>query len=132
MAPRVITVTGPIPPERIGFTLPHEHTSCSPEVAAQREQLFDFTSDPELILDDLRDFRRRGGSCVVDVSSGGLGRDPRWLRDLATQSGLFIVMGSGWYRQGSPPRSLPRSSTASARPGCGPGSSARSERSTRG
>jgi predicted metal-dependent phosphotriesterase family hydrolase len=99
MAPRVMTVTGPIPPERVGFTLPHEHTSASPEVAARREQPFDFTSDPELILDELRDFRRRGGSCLVDVTSGGLGRDPLWLRDLSTRSGIFIVMGSGWYRE---------------------------------
>ena len=99
MAPRVITVTGPVPPERIGFTLPHEHLSASPETAARREQTFDFTSDPELILDEVRDFRRRGGSCIVDVTSGGLGRDPIWLRDLATRSGLLIVMGTGWYRQ---------------------------------
>lgn len=99
MAPRVMTVTGPIPPERLGLTLPHEHTSARPEVAARREQLFDFTSDPELILDELRDFHRRGGSCLVDVTNGGLGRDPLWLRDLSTRSGVLIVMGSGWYRE---------------------------------
>ncbi len=99
MAPRVMTVNGPIPPERVGFTLPHEHTSARPEVAARREQLFDFTSDPELIIEELRDFRRRGGSCLVDVTSGGLGRDPLWLRDLALRSGTFIVMGAGWYRE---------------------------------
>jgi predicted metal-dependent phosphotriesterase family hydrolase len=98
MAPRVMTVTGPMPPERLGFTLPHEHTSARPEVAARREQLFDFTSDPELIIDELRDFRRRGGSCLIDVTSGGLGRDPLWLRDLSTRSGILIVMGAGWYR----------------------------------
>jgi phosphotriesterase-related protein len=99
MAPRVMTVTGPIPPEQIGFTLPHEHTSSHPQVAARREQLFDLTSDPELILEELHDFRRRGGSCLVDVTSGGLGRDPLWLRELATRSGVFIVMGTGWYRE---------------------------------
>ena len=99
MAPRVMTVTGPIPPERVGFTLPHEHTSSRAQIAARREQLFDFTSDSELILDELRDFRRRGGSCLVDLTNGGLGRDPLWLRDLSTRSGVLIVMGSGWYRE---------------------------------
>jgi phosphotriesterase-related protein len=99
MAPRVITVSGPVPPDHVGFTLPHEHTSARPEVAARREQLFEFTSDAELIIDELRDFRRRGGSCLVDVTCGGLGRDPLWLRDLATRSGVLIVMGTGWYRQ---------------------------------
>ena len=29
MAPRVMTVSGPIPPDRLGFTLPHEHTGIA-------------------------------------------------------------------------------------------------------
>src|SRR5436190_11283618 len=98
MAPRVVTVTGPVPPERIGFTLPHEHLSCRPELVSTRQELIDFTSDAEVMTDELHDFRRRGGSCVVDLSSGGLARDPTWLRSLATRSGLLIVMGAGWYR----------------------------------
>jgi predicted metal-dependent phosphotriesterase family hydrolase len=99
MAPRVVTVTGPVPPERIGFTLPHEHTSCRPELVRNRQELFDFTSDVEIMTDELHDFRRRGGSCLVDLTSAGLARDPIWLRNLATRSGLFIVMGAGWYRE---------------------------------
>ena len=99
MAPRVLTVTGPVPPERIGFTLPHEHTSCRLAAAAGREQLYEFTHDADLMVDELRDFRRRGGSCVVDLTSIGLGRDPIWLRNLSTRTGLSIVMGTGWYRE---------------------------------
>ena len=98
MAPRVVTVTGPVPPERIGFTLPHEHLSCRPELVRARAELLDFTSDAEVMTDELHDFRRRGGSCVVDLTSGGLSRDPTWLRNLATRSGVYIVMGAGWYR----------------------------------
>lgn len=98
MAPRVVTVTGPVPPERIGFTLPHEHLSCRPELVRARAELLDFTSDAEVMTDELHDFRRRGGSCVVDLTSGGLARDPTWLRNLATRSGVYIVMGAGWYR----------------------------------
>ncbi len=99
MAPRVLTVSGPVPPERIGFTLPHEHTSCRLERVSDRRQLVDFTSDPEVMADELRDFRRRGGSCVVDLTPPGLGRDPVWLRNLATRTGLAIVMSAGWYRE---------------------------------
>src|SRR6476619_4072737 len=98
MAPRVVTVTGPVPPERIGFTLPHEHLSCRPELVRTRSELFDYTSDAEVMTDELHDFRRRGGSCVVDLTSAGLARDPIWLRNLATRSGVYIVMGTGWYR----------------------------------
>jgi len=99
MAPRVVTVTGPVPPERIGFTLPHEHLSCRPELVRTRQELIDFTSDAEVMTDELADFRRRGGSCVVDLTSGGLARDPTWLRNLASRTGVFIVMGAGWYRE---------------------------------
>ncbi|MGZ6372779.1 MAG: phosphotriesterase family protein [Candidatus Limnocylindria bacterium] len=99
MAARIVTVTGPIPPERIGFTLSHEHTSCRPELAATRSELTDFTFDAELMTGELHDFRRRGGSCLVDLSSVGLGRDPIWLRSLATRSGVYVVMGAGWYRE---------------------------------
>ncbi|HLY35379.1 MAG TPA: phosphotriesterase-related protein [Candidatus Limnocylindria bacterium] len=99
MAARITTVTGPIPPERIGFTLPHEHTSCRPELAPTRSELTDFTFDAELMTGELHDFRRRGGSCVVDLTSVGLGRDPVWLRNLATRSGVYLVMGAGWYRE---------------------------------
>ncbi len=99
MAARVLTVSGPVPPERIGFTLPHEHTSCRLGQAVHRQQLVDFTTDADVIADELRDFRRRGGSCVVDLTPTGLGRDPVWLRNLAMRTGLFVVMGAGWYRE---------------------------------
>lgn len=99
MAPRVLTVSGPVPPERIGFTLPHEHTSCSLEHAVHRQQVVDFSTDPGTMTDELRDFRRRGGSCVVDLTPPGLGRDPVWLRNLANRTGLSIVMAAGWYRE---------------------------------
>src|SRR5437868_8123192 len=98
MAPRVVTVTGPVPPERIGFTLPHEHLSCRPELVRTRSELLDYTSDPDVLTAELHDFRRRAGSCVVDLTSAGLGRDPTWLRNLATGSGVYAVMGAGWYR----------------------------------
>lgn len=99
MAPRVVTVTGPVPPERIGFTLPHEHLSCRPELVRARSELIDYTSDAEVMTDELHDFRRRGGSCLVDLTSAGLARDPTWLRNLATRSGVYVVMGAGWYRE---------------------------------
>lgn len=99
MAPRVITVTGPMPVDRIGMTLPHEHLSCSPDQLASREHPIPFTPDAETMADELRDARRRGVSCIVDVTPPGLGRDPEWLRTLSSRTGVHIVMGAGWYRE---------------------------------
>jgi phosphotriesterase-related protein len=54
--------------------------------------------DMNTTLAEVEAFSRAGGSAIVDVTSTGLGRDPRKLEELARKSGLHIVMGSGWYR----------------------------------
>ena len=99
MAPRVMTVSGPIPPERVGFTLPHEHTGIHLWHVPDRWDYWELTPDELTIADELRDFRRRGGSTLVDLTPPGVGRDPERLRRLATRSGVQVVMGTGWYRQ---------------------------------
>jgi phosphotriesterase-related protein len=107
MAPRVMTVIGPIPPERIGFTLPHEHTGIHLWHVQDRWDYWELTPDEEAVGDELRDFRRRGGSTIVDLTLPGVGRDPERLRRLATRTGVQIVMGTGWYRQSYyPPEAL--------------------------
>ncbi|MEO7869752.1 MAG: phosphotriesterase-related protein [Candidatus Limnocylindria bacterium] len=98
MAPRVMTVSGPIPPDRIGFTLPHEHTGIHLWQIADRWDYWELTPDELLLAEELRDFRRRGGSTLVDLTLPGVGRDPERLRQLASRTGVQIVMGAGWYR----------------------------------
>jgi phosphotriesterase-related protein len=94
-----MTVSGPIPPERIGFTLPHEHTGIYLWHIQNRWDYWELTPDEDAIADELRDFRRRGGSTLVDLTGPGIGRDPERLRRLASRTGIQIVMGCGWYRQ---------------------------------
>ncbi len=98
MAPRVMTVSGPIPPERLGFTLPHEHTGIHLWHIEKRWDYWELTPDEDLIIEEIHDFRRRGGGSLVDLTLDGVGRDPHWLRRLAGATGLNIVMGCGWYR----------------------------------
>ena len=99
MAPRVMTVSGPLPPERIGFSLPHEHTGIYLWHVRDRWDYWELTPDELTIAEELRDFRRRGGSTLVDLTLPGVGRDPERLRRLASSSGIQIVMGTGWYRE---------------------------------
>jgi phosphotriesterase-related protein len=98
MAPRVITVSGPIPPESVGFALPHEHTKVSLWHIPGRFDYWELAADELTISDELRDFRRRGGRTLVDLTVPGIGRDPERLRRLAGRTGVQIVMGCGWYR----------------------------------
>jgi phosphotriesterase-related protein len=94
-----MTVSGPIPPERVGFTLPHEHTGIYLWHVPDRWDYWELTPDELTIADELRDYRRRGGSTLVDLTPPGTGRDPERLRRLSTRTGVQIVMGTGWYRQ---------------------------------
>jgi phosphotriesterase-related protein len=98
MAPRVMTVSGPIPPEKLGFTLPHEHTGIHLWHIEKRWDYWELTPDEDLITEELRDLRRRGGGTIVDLTLDGVGRDPHRLRRLASATGLNVVMGAGWYR----------------------------------
>ena len=98
MAPRVMTVSGPIPPEQLGFTLPHEHTAIALWHIEKRWDYWELTADDDLITEELKDFRRRGGGTLVDLTLDGVGRDPVRLRRLAGATGVQIVMGTGWYR----------------------------------
>ncbi len=93
------TVLGPIAPDELGFTLPHEHTQIALWHIPSRWDYWQLTRDEPVILDELARYRAAGGSGLVDVTPAGMARDPEWLRGLATASGLHIVMGAGWYRQ---------------------------------
>jgi predicted metal-dependent phosphotriesterase family hydrolase len=105
MSPYVQTVSGRVSPERLGFTLPHEHLGLDvsghePEHSPHDHpwEWWDVFSDENVIAEELERFRQLGGSCVVDLTNFGLGREPQRLRKLAEQTGLHVVMGSGWYR----------------------------------
>ena len=94
----VQAVLGPIEPDALGFTLPHEHTQIALWHIEGRWDYWQLTRDEPVILAELTRFRAAGGSGLVDLTLPGVGRDPAWLLGLATASDLHIVMGCGWYR----------------------------------
>jgi phosphotriesterase-related protein len=103
----VQTVLGPIAPDTLGFTLPHEHTQIALWHIQSRWDYWQLTRDRPVILDELARFQAAGGDGLVDLTLAGVGRDPIWLRDLAEASGLHVVMGCGWYRTAYyPPEAL--------------------------
>lgn len=101
----VMTVLGPVPAEDLGTTLPHEHVFLD----LVREYRGDgLLNDPALAVEELQVYAAAGGRTLVDCTSGGLGRDPGALADVARQTGLNIVMGCGWYRDPYLPEELDR------------------------
>jgi phosphotriesterase-related protein len=134
MDEHVMTVAGPIAPDRLGVTLTHEHlivdTRCwqvPPRTERQREHAdsklaIEFLGDvrrdalvysdnlhvdePETLLRELEGFRALGGGSIVDLSVRGLGPDFAVMRDLAERSGLNVIAGCGYYVQPSHPNEM--------------------------
>jgi predicted metal-dependent phosphotriesterase family hydrolase len=95
----VQTVRGPIDPGTLGFTLPHEHTAIALWHIPNRWDYWELRRDEPIITAELARFREKGGTCLVDLTLPGVGRDPDWLAGLSALTGLDIVMGTGWYRE---------------------------------
>jgi phosphotriesterase-related protein len=119
----VITVTGPIAPEGLGVTSMHEHALADGrcyawpgaaeefgigELGAIRRQVETnranlLVDDPEMVADELAEFREAGGDAIVDMSNPGLRVDASALPSISQRSGVKIVTGTGMYIDRSRP-----------------------------
>lgn len=93
----VMTVCGPIEASECGATLSHEHVLCDLwKLAPSYDVILD---DEALAIQELELYKAAGGRSLVDVTSGGLGRNPAALRRISQATGLHIVAGAAWYRE---------------------------------
>jgi phosphotriesterase-related protein len=126
---QVMTVRGPVPLDRLGITLMHEHLLLDARSwwhrPAEPERLHlahspvhagiigELRMDPFVNLDNCRldderlaiaellPFKALDGATVVDPTCRGIGRDPPALGRISEATGLNVVMGAGYYLQGS-------------------------------
>jgi len=112
------TVLGDVLPEEIGKALMHEHilfdivspdntgdrdTPINPENRWQMDYLSNadasnaHQTDVTVATNELRAFRRDGGSLIVDQSVEGLKRDPNGLASASKESGVHVVCAAGTY-----------------------------------
>jgi phosphotriesterase-related protein len=123
---KIMTVQGPVSPSDVGTTSMHDHVFLdssvwwlpqsfeSPELTEApmeirmaglarwnalgiRDNLILDPRDYESQVEELGDFVRAGGSCLVDVTCEGLSPEPQLLRRLSEQLDLHIVAGCGIY-----------------------------------
>lgn len=128
---QVMTVLGAIAPEQLGITLMHEHllldaTPWFRQRAAMDAQMLSnrvvsieilgaLRNDPfrcedncrlddeQAAIEEVGQFRDKGGQTVVDPTCRGIGRNPQALQRIAQATGLHIVMGAGYYLEPSHP-----------------------------
>jgi phosphotriesterase-related protein len=127
----VMTVRGPVPLDSLGVTLMHEHLLLDARSwwhqPSEPERLHLASSpvhagiigelrmdpfvnldncqldDERLAITELLPFKALGGATVVDPTCRGIGRDSLALKRISEATGLNIVMGAGYYLEGSHP-----------------------------
>jgi predicted metal-dependent phosphotriesterase family hydrolase len=77
----------------------HEHVYIQMWHLRGRNDYAGQFEDDELLRSELDRFRQLGGRTVVDCTVNGIGREPEKLRRLSEHTGLYFVMGCGWYRE---------------------------------
>jgi phosphotriesterase-related protein len=128
------TVLGTIEAEDLNIVLPHEHclidmsvwfqepTTASEKLIAHQplapENLWYVRYHPfscmdniqlldeQLAIEELKHFKLRGGSTVVDVTNIGIGRNPLALTRISKAASLNIIMGSGYYVEKAQPAGI--------------------------
>lgn len=138
LAGKVLMVNGPVDPSSLGAAMMHEHIfmdgnhanrPAPTEATRVRFYLKPLTMDmlgavtmgypnrDNLILgneakavQELEDYRKRGGGTLVDVTGIGLGRDPAALLRVSRATGVHVVMGTGWDTRAVDSRDLEKRS----------------------
>jgi phosphotriesterase-related protein len=123
----VLTVTGPIDPDDLGVTLPHEHLFADwtdryepPDSASDRRRSREPISLENLgfvhrnksahegnlrldsygeAIEEVTHYRNVGGETIVEVTPKNVASDPTHLRHLARQTGLNVVHGTAYYNK---------------------------------
>jgi phosphotriesterase-related protein len=135
--PTAMTVLGPVGVEQLGPTLMHEHLfddltvwfTGPPQGRDLADRPVDMTmlgqlrrdaftvtrdnlqlQDASVALAEARRFQTAGGATIVDLSPPDIGRNPKALHRLATESGLNVVMGCGFYVEAAHPQRLQKMS----------------------
>jgi phosphotriesterase-related protein len=97
----VNTVLGPLEPEQMGFTQPHEHLLLDyyefyPDHNTRLDSI-------EIAVEELKLYKKAGGCTIVDPTNIGMRRNIRGVQEIARATGVNIIAGCGWYIEVSHP-----------------------------
>lgn len=94
----IMTVRGPVSPDALGFTLPHEHVLVDFVGADQiHEGRYDREDVVRVVLPHLRQVKDLGCKTLFECTPAYIGRDVRLLERLSALSRLALVTNTGYY-----------------------------------
>jgi phosphotriesterase-related protein len=96
----VNSVTGPLDTADLGFTLTHEHLfTASAGIQQTFPELFgDFERLKDQVAHSLSEAREGGVKTMIDLSTLDLGRDIRFIAEMARRTGMQIIAATGIWR----------------------------------
>lgn len=131
---KVQTVLGPISPDQLAVTLPHEHLliDCRclwspPQEESKRAYAYQsvkmsnlgvlrrspnlakdnlLLNDLHLAIMEVNEFKKMGGRSLADLTNIGLARNAKALQVIARRTKLNIIAGCGYYIASSHPKRL--------------------------
>ena len=94
----IMTVNGPLNPEELGTSLPHEHFLVD-FIGADSTGYHRWNRDTVIskVLPYLLEARRAGVNTIIECTPAFLGRDPELLQRLSLLSGVNIITNTGYY-----------------------------------
>jgi predicted metal-dependent phosphotriesterase family hydrolase len=92
---QVMTVQGPVPHEQLGITDAHNHVWIAPLPGVS--EAVPALDQYDLILQELVEYRSRGGESLVDCQPGGCGRDGNRLLELSRAGRVNIIACTGFH-----------------------------------
>jgi phosphotriesterase-related protein len=93
----ITTVLGPIDPSLLDVIDAHSHVWIEP--VADGADDAPVLNDEVMITRELRTYRAKGGSAIVDCQPANVGRDGNMLRRLSQASGVHLIACTGFHRK---------------------------------
>lgn len=93
----VQTVLGPVQADALGAILSHEHVLTGVE-RFHYPWRFDMEATRRRAVEELREAKAGGIDTIIDLTTPDLGRDVRYMADVAREAGVHIVVATGIWR----------------------------------
>lgn len=93
----IMTVRGPIEPETITAMVPHEHVLHSFGKPPTSNPRYDRDHVREIAIPALRGLAELGCNALAECTTEYFGRAPSHLRELAEETGVYIITNTGYY-----------------------------------